>query len=192
MAKAKVFAIVITLSASLFFYFISITAIVTPVFAAEPTQVLQLRQTKICQSCDLARAYLVANNLAYAYLLSADLSNASLSFANLDHASLSRSDLSGAILERAILTNAKLLFSNLSGANLTAADLSGANLNSADLNGANLTNANLDRADLSYARNMTIAQVKAAQNWQRATYSRKFRNQLMTSKASMPSIPSNP
>jgi uncharacterized protein YjbI with pentapeptide repeats len=184
MAKPRFFTIVITLSAcllSLFLNIISIGAIAQPVFAADPTQVVQLRQTKICGSCDLSRAYLVATDLAYAYLLSADLSSARLSYANLDHASLSRVNFSGAVLDGAILTDAKLLFANLANANLAGADLSGADLNSANLSGADLTDANLVGADFSYASNLTIEQVKAAQNWRQAIYSRRFKKQLLAS-----------
>ncbi|AFY71694.1 pentapeptide repeat protein [Thalassoporum mexicanum PCC 7367] len=181
MVKNRVFAIVITLAAYIFSIAAWVGFMPSSALAADPAQVVQLRQTKICQGCDLSRAYLVANKLDYAYLLSADLSRASLSFASLDHASLSRTNLSGAILDGAVLTNAKLLFANLSDANLAAADLSNANLNSANFQGTNLTGANLDRADLSYARNLTIDQVKSAKNWQQAIFSRRFHKRLMAS-----------
>jgi uncharacterized protein YjbI with pentapeptide repeats len=181
MAKNSFFTIVVTLSACLIAFFVCLGAIANPAFAAEPTQVLQLRETKICQNCDLSRAYLVATDLTYAYLQSADLSSARLSFANLDHASLGRTNFSDALLDGAIVTNAKLLFANFSNANLAGADLSGANLNSANLEGTNLRGANLEGADLSYVRNLSIEQVQSAKNWQKAIYSRKFRKQLMAS-----------
>jgi hypothetical protein len=75
----------------------------------------KLKETLVCQSCDLRGV-----NLYGAILIGARLENA-----NLENANLSMADLGGA---------------SLSGANLTNADLTGANLTSADLSGATWMN----------------------------------------------------
>jgi hypothetical protein len=111
------------------------------VFAADPNHVVQLRETKKCEGCDLSEA-----NLTIAFLYKAHLTGANLSGAILSDARLWSADLTGANLSGAHLTGASLLNANLSGARLWKADLIGANLT-----GANLSEAYLPRAKLSHA-----------------------------------------
>mgnify|MGYP001796761554 FL=1 len=65
-------------------------------------------------------------------------------------------------------------YSCLINAQLNGADLSDANLYGADLKGANLYGANLYNTKLIKAKNLTVAQVKKALNWQKAKYDKKF------------------
>lgn len=70
--------------------------------------------------------------------------------------------------------------------NLSSSELSQANLQGAKLYGANLEGANLQGANLQGALEITPAQVKAALNWQIATYSDPFRQKLGLPKAKNP------
>ncbi|OIP70084.1 MAG: hypothetical protein AUK48_14050 [Oscillatoriales cyanobacterium CG2_30_44_21] len=78
---------------------------------ANPVQIRQVLQTKICQGCNLSRA-----KLSFVNLRGADLRNANLASADLKLADLREADLIGAILDKA----------DLRGADLTGADLTGA------------------------------------------------------------------
>ena len=82
---------------------------------------------------------------------------------NLTEANFQKTNLSGA---------------NLSGANLSEANLSGANLSGANLFKVNLSGANLFDVNLRRVENLTVEQVKNANNWGEALYDDKFRNQL--------------
>jgi uncharacterized protein YjbI with pentapeptide repeats len=81
----------------------------------------------------------------------------------LETSNLYRANLSRADLERTILSKANLERANLSQANLYRAILSEANLKGAILKGA---------------KNLTPEQVKAAKNWEQATYDLHFREKL--------------
>ncbi len=136
-------------------------------------------------------------------LAGADLSNAFLSGADLSNANLSNANLSHANLAEANLNNANLSNTNLTGAELTYADLIEANLQNADFVGANLLGVNFVRANLAQAyfgdvnlsqshftdanlkqtkffgiENLTVEQVKSAQNWREAIYDSKLSTQL--------------
>ena len=158
------------------------------------------------KEADLSDAKLLKANLSNAILsdallYSADLRWTDLRWTNLRWATLSRkADLTGADLRWADLTGADLTGATLSKADLTGADLTGANLTRANLTGANLTGANLSRTDLreivrpgiffsfvclfikgfdlNIAKNLTLAQFKAAKNWKQAIYSNDFRQKL--------------
>ena len=86
-----------------------------------------------------------------------------LAHARLRHACLGFATLTGANLEGADLADTDLREARLEGANLADADLSDAVLAGADLAGADLTSANLCGADLSRVRNITPAQLHAAE-----------------------------
>jgi len=86
-----------------------------------------------------------------------------LAHARLRHAFLRFATLTGANLEGADLADTDLRESRLEGANLAGADLSDADLAGADLAEANLTGANLCGANLSGVRNVTTAQLHAAE-----------------------------
>lgn len=102
--------------------------------------------------------------------------------------SLRRSNLHKADLRKAKLFKVDLHRANLSNADLNGADLYKANLYSANLNRANLQQANLYRtrlykanlngANLIEAKSLTVKQVKAAHNWDKASYSEDFRKEL--------------
>ena len=86
-----------------------------------------------------------------------------LAYARLRHAFLRFATLTGANLQGADLADTDLREARLEGANLAGADLSGAVLTGADLADADLTSANLCGADLSDVRNVTVAQLHAAE-----------------------------
>jgi hypothetical protein len=86
-----------------------------------------------------------------------------LAYARLRHAFLRFATLTGANLEGADLADTDLREARLEGANLVGADLSDAVLVGADLAEADLTSANLCGADLSGVRNVTAAQLHAAE-----------------------------
>jgi hypothetical protein len=127
-------------------------------------------------------------NLKGAKLQEAILEKAILKGANLENAILKRAYLLEANLENAILVGANLEGAylekaNLGGANLKGANLVGAYLENAILVGANLEGAYLEKADLvganlKGAKNLTIEQVKNANNWEKAHYNVDFRKQL--------------
>jgi hypothetical protein len=91
--------------------------------------------------------------------------------ARLRHAFLRFATLTGANLEGADLADTDLREARLEGANLAGADLSDAVLVGADLAGADLTGANLCGADLSGVRNLTAAQLHAAEGDDRTALS---------------------
>jgi uncharacterized protein YjbI with pentapeptide repeats len=143
-----------------------------------------LRQANL-NFANLSNANLNGANLSNAKLdranlIQADLSNTNLSEVDFNEANLNKSNLSDAILDGAILTNTSLGNANLSstiliGANLRGATLSKANLTKADLSGAdlfqaNLANANLNKADFRKVKNLDIAQIEQAQNWNLALF----------------------
>lgn len=110
----------------------------------------------------LAEANLIARNQVVVDLRGAYLS----------HANLSRADLSGTDLSSTNLFNANLVDTNLSNTNL-----SGTNLTCATLRDANLQGANLKRGSLPSF--LSTKQIKAAKNWQQATYNAGFYKELL-------------
>jgi uncharacterized protein YjbI with pentapeptide repeats len=152
---------------------------------------------------NLRRANLRNATLTGAILIDANLENANLENADLHGIFLCNAILTAAILIEANLTNADLRGANLEDAKLVAADLISANkvdyclwnedrwhdklisaklrnlnLSGVNLKSANLSGANLEDANLEDARNIEPAQVKAAQNWEKAYYSPEFRQQV--------------
>ncbi|MEM1394608.1 MAG: pentapeptide repeat-containing protein [Cyanobacteria bacterium P01_C01_bin.38] len=128
-------------------------------------------------------------NLSDANLIGANLSNANLSDANLSDANLIGANLRDANLRDARLHYANFIRANLSRTNLSKTRLYDANLSRARLYGANLENANLSGADLNgaifwdkesgkEAKNLTLEQIKQAENWEKAIYSPEFRKEL--------------
>ncbi|WP_448266243.1 nSTAND1 domain-containing NTPase [Nostoc sp. DSM 114159] len=155
------------------------------------------------RSADLSGAYLSGAHLngadlSGAYLSGAHLNGANLSGANLNGANLNGADLRSADLRSADLRSADLRSANLFGANLFGANLRSANLRSADLRSANLSGADLrsahlngadlrsaglssaylSGADLSFARYLTLEQVRSAYTWNEAEYDEDFRAKL--------------
>jgi uncharacterized protein YjbI with pentapeptide repeats len=142
-------------------------------------------------------------NLQEANLQKANFKNADLTQANLRMATLVEANFSRAILEKANfnfmekgeakeikvvnLKEADFREANLKGAKLQLANLENANLQGANLENANLKETNLTGANLSGAKNLTIAQVKAAKNWQQAIYDEDFRQKLGLSPESVSS-----
>ncbi|MCY7279025.1 MAG: pentapeptide repeat-containing protein [Phormidesmis sp. CAN_BIN44] len=120
----------------------------------------------------------------------ADLRGAMLENASLWNCPLENADLREANLEKAVIggLDANLKYANLKGANLTgaragSADLRWAILQNTNLQDARLQDAKFDGADLQGAnlrgaKYITVAQIKAAKNWEHATYDDDFRQQL--------------
>lgn len=75
--------------------------------------------------------------------------------------------------------NTKLIETDLSDANLKGAYLDGADLEGANLEGADLSNAIFwVKKSGRKANNITPDQIKEAKNWEKATYSPEFREEL--------------
>lgn len=102
-------------------------------------------------------AYLIAPHTS---LIEAQLPKAILWGANLQYANL----------QRANFAEAKFHGAQLQNANLQEANLQGAKFRDANLEGADLKEADIQAAVLSQAKGLTIEQVKAAQNWEKAVY----------------------
>lgn len=79
-------------------------------------------------------------------------------------------NLQYANLQRANFAEAKFHGVQLQNANLQGANLQGAKFRDANLEGVNLKEANIQAAALSEAKGLTLEQVKAAQNWEKAIY----------------------
>ncbi len=88
------------------------------------------------------------------------LPNAVLWDVNLQEANLQNTNFSEAGFHGALLQNA----------NLQGANLQGAKFRNANLEGTNLKNANIRKANFWGAKGLIVEQVKAAQNWEEATY----------------------
>ncbi|MEP1080139.1 pentapeptide repeat-containing protein [Leptolyngbya sp. PL-A3] len=84
---------------------------------------------------------------------------------------LRKSNFSGTNLKNCEFRKSTLCETNLEQANLSNANLVEANLKEAKLQGCNLQGADLQDADLTGAKGLTVEQVKAAKNWQKAIYS---------------------
>lgn len=115
--------------------------------------------------------------------LAVDLERAVLENANLEDANLRGANLREARLRSAKLINSNLQTARLENANIREADLRGASLRGALLNNAQLDLANLENADLKDAvlldaTGLTVAQLKRARNWEKATYSPLINSQL--------------
>lgn len=157
-----------------------------PTYAQTLSPIEQLRNTRICQGCDLSNADLKGLDLSNVDLSGAKLGNADLSGANLTNANLSGADLyltkfsnanlkgvnfsganvkgaafAGADLSGSTLVDANFSYATLPGANLSGADLSKANLGDADLSQANLENAKLINTNLNHT-NLTAANLSGA------------------------------
>lgn len=120
-----------------------------------------------------AGAYLIAPHVS---LQQVKLSKAILWGVNLQSANLEGSDFTEASFHGAVLKNANLQSANLKGAKFGNANLEGAKLNNANIEGANFWNV----------KGLTVEQVKYAQNWETAEYSKNFCEQLGLSPRLMP------
>ncbi|MBN3881522.1 MAG: pentapeptide repeat-containing protein [Nostoc sp. JL34] len=120
-----------------------------------------------------AGAYLIAPHVS---LQQVKLSKAILWGVNLQSANLEESDFTEASFRGAILKNANFKRANLNGAKFGDANLEGAKLNNANIQGANFWNV----------KGLTVEQVKSAQNWETAEYSKIFCEQLGLSPRLMP------
>ena len=120
--------------------------------------------------------------------------NSGAQMTRFDQANLSKSNLMGAFMSyRVSFKGADLSFANLTdaqvqgvffhNANLQAADFSRANLKEAifkmaNLSDAVLVNANLWGADFRGSKNLTVEQIKSAQQWKHASFDGAFRQKL--------------
>jgi BTB/POZ domain-containing protein KCTD9 len=141
------------------------------------------------ENANLQYAYLYLANLENANLENANLANAYLfgvkfHSANLENANLHNAYLKDAQFYHAKLQNAYLKDANLQDADFGSAQLKNANFGDADLTNANFQNANIEKVNFQNAdrqsgnKSLTISQVKAAKNWEKASYSPEFRKQL--------------
>lgn len=137
---------------------------------------------------DLNRAYLEGANLGGANLEGANLGEANLEGANLEEANfwgaylwganLKKVDLGEANLQEVDLREVDLGGANLEEANLGEANLREVDLRKVDLGGANLEGANLGGANLEEAKNLNSTQIKSACNWEKAKFSKEFKQKL--------------
>jgi len=107
-----------------------------------------------------------------------DLAATDLSGANLEGAHLEGANLDDAHLEMAYLGEAHLEGAMLDNTHLEGAGFLDAHLEWADLSEADLEEANLLCAHLEGASGLTVQQVKAARNWERAHYDPEFAKKL--------------
>jgi uncharacterized protein YjbI with pentapeptide repeats len=126
-----------------------------------------------------SKASLIEANLAYALLWDVDLEKADLQRANLEGTILGGSNLREANLRQANLRQARAANIDLERACLCDADLSNANLyqakfSHADIGGTNFQGARIQGADFRGAVNIDLEQIKAAENWEQATYDDDF------------------
>lgn len=126
----------------------------------------------------LTNANLTGANLIRAKLISANLTNANLIKAHLDDAIFDDANLNGATLDDATLTRASFTHANLIQAQFSHGQLMYANFAGANLAGANLIRANLSGANFKRAENISIDQIKSANNWEKAEYDEDFRTKL--------------
>ncbi|NEQ72049.1 MAG: pentapeptide repeat-containing protein [Okeania sp. SIO2D1] len=136
---------------------------------------------------NLQDTFFLLTQLQKANLSSANLKNADMEGVNLLEANLQKANLEGAYilgnlqgvdLQEANLKGANLQGCYLKNANFQSANLKGANLQEANLQGANFHDANLQDTNLQKTKGLNPLQIKSANNWQQAKYSREFYSQL--------------
>jgi uncharacterized protein YjbI with pentapeptide repeats len=151
-----------------------------------------LRQAKLTganlSDTDLTKANLTQANLDRVNLMQASLTAANLTNAKLHQANLNKADLSDALLDGCQFQQASLSSANLMGAVCIQADFrkanfSKSNLSRVDFSGANLdlvnfTDTNINKTDFRHAKNITIEQMKQADNWYLALFDPEFDRQL--------------
>ncbi len=128
------------------------------------------------------QASLSEANLAHAMLWEVELENADLQRANLKRAIIG-GNFRGVNLRQACLRQTRAANIDLQGACLCDADFSDANLyqakfNNANLEGTNFQGSRIQGADFRGAINIDMVQIKAAENWEQATYDEDFRAKL--------------
>ena len=143
--------------------------------AADPKQVQQLLDTKICERCDLSEADLTNQNLhgaklAGAILRDAKFAGADLGSADLTGARLGGAKLAGVKLLAATLNNTGLERTDLTGANLSGAEMKSALMSATKLSDAKLYNVDLDGAVFEPASLPNIESVAGAANLKSMTY----------------------
>lgn len=117
-------------------------------------------------------------NLAYAMLWEVELEKADLQRANLEGAIIG-GNFRGVNLRQAYLRHTKAANIDLQGACLCEVDFSDATLyqakfNNADLEETNFQGSRIQGADFRGAINIDLDQIKAAKNWEQATYDEDF------------------
>jgi hypothetical protein len=122
------------------------------------------------------------------YLSNADLRAVSFYKDNFQNACFNCSDLReanfrGTQLQKARFWKACLAKAAFTDADLTDTDLVEADFREAEMRNCNLTGANISQANFEAAKDLTVEQVKSAQNWQEAIYDPSFA-QLLDSSAS--------
>lgn len=110
-------------------------------------------------------AYLIAPHVSLAEV---QLPRAVLWGVNLQHANLQSSNFSNSGFHGALLQNA----------NFQGANLQGTRFRNANLQGTNFKDADIQEANFGEAIGLTVEQVKAAQNWEKAIYNPEFAIEL--------------
>ena len=123
------------------------------------------------------------NDLSCSELYRKQLNGVDLSQLDLSESQLLNAEFKNANLQKTNFQNAQLFEANLEKANLEEANFKNARLDRANLKGANLKNAQLEGAELlcanlSAAQNLEPEQVKKAQNWRAAIYSKEVNRKL--------------
>ncbi len=130
------------------------------------------------QSSMLAGAMLWDSQLEEADLREANLKAAILGSGNLRRANLQSANLQGVRAGKSNFELANFQNASLSEADFRMANFRDANLQSVDLQDVILENTDIYQADLRGARNITVDQIKLAQNWEYAKYDDDFRQKL--------------
>jgi uncharacterized protein YjbI with pentapeptide repeats len=115
----------------------------SPAWAANPSQIVKLQNTKTCQVCDLTGAYLPVSNLDYTFILASDLSRANLVGSSIKFSNLSRATLNGSNLSHVSFKHTKLLLTDFTNAIFDQTDLTEADLTSATISESQLAKAKL-------------------------------------------------
>ena len=117
------------------------------------------------------------------------LKSISLRRSNLYKASLHKAKLYWVDLHKADLSEADLSGADLYKANLYRANLGRANLYKANLYKTKLIKADLDGANLVDSKGITVKQIQQAENWDKAIFSKDFRQELGLSPDPSPNQP---
>jgi uncharacterized protein YjbI with pentapeptide repeats len=125
---------------------------------------------------------------AGAYLIAP---HASISGVTLPKAVFWGVNLQGANLQAGNFTEAGFHGAILKDANFEGANLQGARFQEAQLEGANFKDADLKGASFWRAKGITVEQIKEAQNWDKAEYSKEFCEKLGLSSKSISALPTS-
>lgn len=150
-----------------------------------PNQIIDLSNTDLQGQADFTRAYLVRStfnksNLKDALFINADLSGAYLTDSVLVLARFYDAKLTGTNFAGSDLTGATFRKAKAQNASFSNAELSGSNFFEADLTNTNFSGANIANADFKSASGLTVQQVKAARNFNKAKLPETLQSAILT------------